>query len=125
MVFSRFHKVVSLAAMAILFSCQKEKENIVIRYEITSSSTNRFLVKYNSDLDVERGTRTQLTVEGGYWTVNHIGERYEPYYIEVTHDTSSKPPYRFELFIIANEDTVQHRIDTTRFPKILLKGRKL
>lgn len=98
---------------------------MVIRYEITSSQSNTFRVIYNSDLDLERGTRSTLIVDGGYWTVNRIGERYEPYYIDVTHDTSSRPPYRFELYVIANEDTVEHRFDTTRFSRIVLKGRKL
>jgi hypothetical protein len=105
-------------------SCKKQTENIVVRYEITSSITNKFKVSYFSDLDAEKGTRSVITVDGGYWTANHIGQKFEPYYIEVTHDTASKPPYKFELFIIANEDTVEHHTDTLRFEKVIFKGRK-
>lgn len=119
-----FRSLKLLLLLLPFLSCRKETENIVIRYEITSSQSNSFKVIYNSDLDVERGTRSELRVDGGYWTVNHIGERYEPYFISVEHDTSSKPPYRFELYVIANEDTVEHRFDTTRFERILVKGRK-
>lgn len=108
-----------------LLSCQKETQNQVVRYEISSSSTNRFLVTYLSDLDAERGTQSTITVEGGYWTVNHIGVKLEPYYIKISHDTSSKPPFAFELYVIANEDTVDHRTDTTMFRDLIVKGRKL
>ena len=124
MAYSRF---LSLIMISVVFatSCKKQTENIIVRYEISSSVTNKFKVSYFSDLDAERGTKSIINVDGGYWTANHIGQKFEPYYIEVTHDTSSKPPYNFELFIIANDDTIEHVTDTTRFGRVILKGRKL
>jgi hypothetical protein len=125
MVSSRFLKYSLLLAGALAVnSCKKETQNIVVRYEITSNFSNKYDLSYFSDLDVQRGTRSVITVDGGYWTANHIGKKYEPYYIDIKHDTASKPPYKMELYIIANEDTVEHLIDTTRFERIVLKGRK-
>lgn len=107
----------------LFIGCRKEVQSVVFRYEITSSLSNSYRVTYRNDLDVEQGTITPITVQGGYWTANHIGKKNEPYYISVEHDTSSKPPYSFQLFIIANDDTLDSYSDTLRFEKITLKGK--